>query len=153
MTSSMGTFDKGAGTTPRASEYADYGGDRGTGWTTFAGVLLLIAGALNIIYGIAAIDQASFFVNDSKYVFSDLQTWGWIGLILGIMQVLAAFSVWRGGLYGRWFGILVLSLNAIAQLLMIPSYPFLSLALFSLDILALYGLAAYTTRPEAVRGS
>ena len=37
---------------------------RGAGRAVFAGILLLIAGTLNIIYGIGALDDANIFVND-----------------------------------------------------------------------------------------
>jgi hypothetical protein len=115
----------------------------GAGWLLFAGIMIVIAGVLNIVYGIAAIDDATFFVNDAEFIISDLKTWGWIVLILGVLQVLAAFSIWQGGSYGRWFGILVAGLSAIGALLSIPAYPFWSLAIFAVDVLIIYGLAAY----------
>ena len=64
--------------------------DRVTGWWIFAGILLSIAGVLNIIWGIAAIAE-SHFVTDTgaHYVFSSLNTWGWITLILGVLEILA----------------------------------------------------------------
>ena len=56
---------------------------RGAGWMLFAGIMIFIAGTLNTIWGIAAIDKASFFVEDERYIISDLSTWGWIVLIIG----------------------------------------------------------------------
>jgi hypothetical protein len=116
-----------------------------SGWVTFAGVLLLIAGVLNVIYGIAAIDDSKFFVEDQKYIFSNLNTWGWITLILGALQVFAAFSLWSGGLYGRIFGIGTAGFSAIAALLAIPAYPFWSLAIFALDIIVIHQIATRGT--------
>jgi len=115
----------------------------GSGWVLFAGIMIMMVGVLNIIWGIAAIDRSSFFVQDAKYVFSDLRTWGWIILILGALQLAAAFSIWSGGGFGRWFGIATATVNAIAALLSIPAYPFWSLAIFAIDVLIIYGLAAY----------
>ena len=115
----------------------------GSGWVLFAGIMIMMVGVLNIIWGIAAIDKSSFFVQDAKYVFSDLKTWGWIVLIIGGLQLAAAFSIWSGGGYGRWFGIATATVNAIAALLSIPAYPFWSLAIFAIDVLIIYGLAAY----------
>jgi len=114
----------------------------------FAGIMLAMVGVLNAIYGIAAIGDSSFFVADTKYILSGLNTWGWILLILGALQILAAFSVWSGGGYGRWFGIAVASLNAIAALMAIPAYPFWSLCVFAVDVLVIYGLAAYGGDPR-----
>lgn len=116
---------------------------KGAGWLLFAGIMIMIDGVLNIIYGIAAIDKSRFFVQGAEYILSDLKTWGWVTLILGVLQVLAAFSIWRGGAFGRWFGILIAGLSAIGALLAIPAYPFWSLAIFAIDILIVYGLAAY----------
>jgi hypothetical protein len=112
-----------------------------SGWWVFAGVLLLVAGILNIVYGIAAIGDSKFFVEDTEFILSDLNTWGWILLIVGVLELIAAFSLFSGGEFGRWFGIFIASLNAIGALLSIPAYPFWSLALFALAIIIIYKLA------------
>jgi len=123
---------------------------RGVGRALFAAVLLMVGGVLNIIYGIAAISNSHFFVANTHYVFADLKTWGWVTLILGVFQLLAAFSLFGGGEYGRWFGILAASLTAIAALLEIPAYPFWSLAIFALSLWIIHGLVLYgETAPGA----
>ena len=116
---------------------------QGAGWVAFAGIMILIAAVLNVIWGIAAIDKASFFIEDERFIISDLSTWGWIILVIGVLQAIAAFSIFSGGSYGRWVGILSASLGAIGALLSIPGYPFWSLCLFFIDVLVIYGLAAY----------
>jgi hypothetical protein len=116
---------------------------QGAGWLTFAGIMILIAGILNAIWGFAAIDNANFFVEDQRFIVSDLNTWGWIILIVGLLQLVAAFSIWSGGRYGRWIGIITASASAIGALLSIPGYPFWSLAVFGIDLLIIYGLSAY----------
>ena len=118
----------------------------GSGWILFAGIMILIAGILNVIYGIAAIDNSSFFVQDTEFIFSSLKTWGWIILIIGVLEIFAAFSIWRGGAFGAVLGIFAASISAIGALLSIPAYPFWSLAIFAVDILVIYGLAAYGAR-------
>jgi hypothetical protein len=112
-----------------------------SGWWVFAGVLLLVAGVLNIIYGIAAIGDAKFFTAHGSFIISSLHTWGWITLILGVLELIAAFSLFTGGEFGRWFGIFVGAFNAIAALLSIPANPFWALALFALSIIIVYKLA------------
>lgn len=112
-----------------------------SGWWVFAGVLLLIAGALNIIYGIAAIGDSKFFTANATYIVSSLHTWGWVTLILGVIELAAAFSLFSGGAFGRVLGVVVGSLNAIAALMSIPAYPFWSLAIFALSIIIVYKLA------------
>src|SRR5262245_23242385 len=103
----------------------------GAGWVMFAGIMLMIGGVLNVIYGIAAVDNSKFFVHETQYILSGLNTWGWITIGLGALEILAAFSIWAGGAFGRWFGIFVASLSAIGALLAIPAYPFWSLAVFA----------------------
>ena len=116
---------------------------QGAGWVMFAGIMILIVAVLNIIYGFAAIDNSKFFVEDTKFILSDLNTWGWIILIIGVLQLFAGFSIWAGGEYGRWIGLITASISAIGALLSLPGYPFWSLAIFAIDILIIYGLAAY----------
>jgi hypothetical protein len=114
-----------------------------SGWVTFAGVMLSIVGVLNVIYGIAAIGDSSFFIQDQRYILSNLNTWGWVTLILGLFQLFAAFSLWSGGLYGRVFAIVAASLSAIGALLSIPAYPLWSLAVFAIDIIIIHQVAKY----------
>jgi hypothetical protein len=121
-----------------------------SGWVTFAGVMLLIVGVLNVIYGIAAIGDSRFFVNDTKYIFSNLNTWGWVALVLGVLQLFAAFSLWSGGLYGRIFAIGAAGLSAIGALLSLPAYPFWSLAIFTLDIVIIHQIATRGTEGRRI---
>jgi hypothetical protein len=121
-----------------------------SGWVTFAGVMLLIAGVLNVIYGIAAIGDSKFFINDSKYILSNLNTWGWITLIIGVIQLFAAFSLWSGNLYGRIIAIGAAGLSAIGALLSIPAYPFWSLAIFAIDIVIIHQIATRGTEGRRI---
>ena len=117
---------------------------RGTGRVVFAAVLLVVAGTLNCIYGIAAISDSSFFVNDTKYVFSNLHTWGWITLVLGVIQLTGGFSLGGGRTYGRVIGITAAGLGAIGALLSIGGvYPFWSLGIFALCVIVIHGLVVY----------
>jgi len=116
--------------------------DRVTGWWIFAAIMLSIAGVLNIIWGIAAISEAKFVtVTGATYVFSNLNTWGWITLILGALEILAAMSLFSGGGFGRWFGIFAASLVAIDALLDINVLPFWSICVFALSVIVVYQLA------------
>jgi hypothetical protein len=139
---------------PRETAGARYSGgyaveSRGDGWIAFAGVMLMIVGIMNVIGGIAAIDNANVYVNNAKYTFGDLNTWGWVILLTGSVQVLAALGIWARNQFARWLGVGFASLNAMAQLLALPSFPLLSLALFSVDILIIYGLIAYGSHDNA----
>jgi hypothetical protein len=122
--------------------------ETGGGWLTFAGILLLIVGVMNFIGGIGAIDDSKFFAANTQYVLGDLNTWGWVITILGAVQVITAFGLWARNGLARWMGVGLAALNSIAQLLLLPAYPLWSLALFTMDILIIYGLVAYGGREE-----
>ena len=80
---------------------------------------------------------------NTKYVFGDLNTWGWVILILGSAQILTGFGLFGRNSLARIAGVVFASANAIAQLLLLPAYPLWSLALFTMDILIIYGLVSY----------
>ena len=138
----------GPGSNRPDSPYA-YDDSHSQGLVTFAGVMIMIAAVLNTLYGIAAIDTASFFVNDARYVFADLSTFGWLVLALGVVQFFAALAIWRGTPWGRWFGVASASVNMILQMLWIPAAPVLALTILALDITVIYGLLAYGGRRRA----
>ena len=119
---------------------------QGGGLILFAAVMLVIIGIFNLIYGIAAIANSHVFVANAHYVFANLRTWGWITLILGALQLLAAAGVMAGNQLARWFGVAVLGLNAIDMMFFLPAYPFWALVILAADVVALYGLCAYGSR-------
>ncbi|MGH2885989.1 MAG: DUF7144 family membrane protein [Solirubrobacteraceae bacterium] len=129
----------------RSGSYDKYD-DRGYGWVVFAGTLLLMLGTLNFIEGLAAIGNSKFFAHNTHYIVGSLNTWGWIVLIIGVAELLVGWGVLVKNQLSRWVGVIVVSLNAIVQLMIIPAYPFWSLTIVTLDILALYGLVAYGGR-------
>ena len=118
----------------------------GHGLIMFASVMLVIIGCFNLIYGIAAIANSHVFTANAHYVFGSLRTWGWITLIIGVLQLLAAAGVVAGNQLARWFGVAVLGLSAIDQMFFIPAYPLWSLVIIAADVVALYGLCAYGSR-------
>jgi hypothetical protein len=124
----------------------DYESPQGAGWVTFATVMLGLAGIWNFIDGILAISSSRVFTANSVYVFSDLNTWGWIVMILGILECLAALAIVSGSEWARWFGIFAAGLNAIGQLMFVPVYPWWAIAMFSVDVLIIYALAVYGGR-------
>ena len=122
---------------------------RGLGRAIFAASLLMLGGVLNVIYGIAAIGNSSFFVHNTHYVFGSLKSWGWITLIIGILELIASVSLFAGQAFGRYLGIAVGGLAALGALLRAPCFPFWSLAVFALSLWIIHGLAIYDA-PEDV---
>jgi hypothetical protein len=114
---------------------------RGAGRATFAAILLLIAGTLNIIYGIGALDKANIFTNDTRYIFTNLSTMGWVLIVLGVIQLTGGFSLMAGNAYGRVIGIVGAGLGAIGALLSIGgANPWWSLAIFALCVYIIQGI-------------
>lgn len=133
---------------PEAS-YDEVAPEKGAGWLLFSAIVLGFAGVFGFIDGLVAISRSSFYVANAHYVFSDLHTWGWIVMIAGLLAMFAAVGVMARSQWARWTGITIAGLQALAQLLMIQAYPWWSLCVFALDILVIYGLAAYGgRRPE-----
>jgi hypothetical protein len=117
---------------------------RGAGRVVFAAIFLLIVGTLNIIYGIAALDDASFYVNDTRLIFENLHTMGWVLIILGVIQLTGGFSLMGGRGWGRFVGIVGGSLGAIGALFsMGEHHPFWSLAIFALCVWIVFGIVEF----------
>lgn len=120
-----------------------YDVERGSGWLLFAGIMILLVSVLNILWGLSAIANAHVVINGNHFIIDHRNAWGWAILIIGVLQLFAAFSIWSGGEYGRWIGIFTAGINAIAVLSDMQAYPWWSLAIFTIDVLIIYGLVAY----------
>jgi hypothetical protein len=129
--------------TGRGGHYAER---EGYGLIIFAFVLLLVLSFFNLIDGIAAVANSHVFIANAHYVFGDLRTWGWITLIIGVLQLLAAGGILTGNQLARWFAVALVGLNAIGQMFFIPAYPFWSLMIIAVDVVALWGLCLYGSR-------
>jgi len=117
---------------------------RGGGRALFAAILLVIAGTLNIIYGIGALDDAHVIANDQRFVFTNLNTMGWVLIVLGILQLTGGFSLAAGHTYGRVIGLTAAGLGAIGALLSVGgSYPWWSLGIFALCLYIIHGILIY----------
>jgi hypothetical protein len=117
---------------------------QGAGRVVFAGTVLLIVGTLNIIYGIGALDNARVFVNDTRFILTDLNTMGWVLIALAVVQITGGMSLLAGNAYGRFIGIFAGSLGAIGAVLSIGgAYPWWSLCVFALCVYVVYGIVGY----------
>jgi hypothetical protein len=126
---------------------------RGVGRAMFAAFLLLIAGTINILYGIGALDDARIFVNDTRFILDDLNTLGWVLIILGVIQLTGGFSLLAGNAYGRVIGIIGASIGAVGALLSIGgNNPWWSLGVFALCLYVLHGLSVLGEDERASRG-
>ena len=119
----------------------------------FAAVLLILVGTINIIYGIGALDDATIFINDKRFIFDNLHTMGWILIILGVFQLTGGFSLIAGNTYGRVIGTVAGSLGAIGALFSIGgNNPWWSLCVFALCVYVVYGILVFDPEERAARG-
>ena len=135
-----------ATTKPAGSTGGRHAEGHGYGLIIFASVVLAVVGFFNLFYGIAAVANAHVFVANAVYVFGGLNSWGWVTLILGVLQLFAAAGVLMGNQLARWFGVAVVGLSALDQMFFLGAYPFWSLMIIAVDVVALYALCAYGSR-------
>jgi hypothetical protein len=123
---------------------------RGTGRVAFAATMLLIVGTLNIIYGIGALDDANIFTNDTRYILTNLNTLGWVLIVLGLIQLAGGISLISGNTFGRVIGLVGASLGAIGALLSVGgSYPWWSLAIFFVCVYVIHGILVFGSDERA----
>jgi hypothetical protein len=119
----------------------------------FAAILLILVGTINIIYGIGALDDAHIYINDTRFVFTNLHTMGWVLIILGVIQLTAGFSLIAGNTYGRVIGVIAGSLGALGALFSIGgNNPWWSLAVFALCVYVINGLVVYGSDERTAGG-
>ena len=117
---------------------------RGSGRAAFVGFLLLFVGVLNIFYGIGALGNAHVYVGETRLVFQNLHTYGWVLIILAIIQLTGGISLLAGNAYGRVIGIIAATLGALSNLTSIGgSDPWWRLAAFALCVYILWGLIVF----------
>ena len=138
-------------TTPAVGEARRSEG-HGYGLVLFASIMLFVIGFFDVIQGISAIARSHVFIANAHYVFSNLRTWGWITLIVGVLVLIVALGVLAGNQIARWTAVVVLGLNAIDEMFFIPAYPFWALTIIAMDVVAIWGLCAYGSRANLEAG-
>jgi hypothetical protein len=115
-----------------------------TGWIIFAGVIMIIGGALNLFYGIVAAvnDEWVVFTNRAN-VYLDVSEWGWVHIILGAIVLLAGIGVFSGNILARIVGVVVASISLIVNFFFIPVYPIWALTVIVIDVLVIWALTAH----------
>ena len=129
---------------PRRAPSVQYKDPHEHGWVVFSATMLGVIGVSNCIGGIGAISSSKFFTGGAQYLIGDLKGLGWVVLILGIVQVLAAIGVARTDSFAAvWIGVASTGVNLAAQLLFLPAQPLWSIAIAAVDAAVLFGLVTY----------
>ena len=108
--------------------------------------LLLVIGIFNLAGGIAAIAGSHMLITSAHSVPGGLRAWGWAMTVISAVQLLAAAGVWAGNQLARWFAVATVGLNAVGQMFFIPAYPLWSLLIIAVEVVALWGLCAHSSR-------
>jgi hypothetical protein len=125
---------------PAPSNYSSWA----VGWAGFAGIMLVVIGVMDIIQGIVALVEDTFYVVGEEWVFEfDLTTWGWIHLILGVVLVLSGIGIFSGNVAARTVGVIVAGLAAIVNFAWLPYYPVWAIAVIALCIAIIWALTAH----------
>ena len=115
----------------------------GRGWNAYAAILLIFAGAMQIMNGLWALDRQDTAV-DSLFWGDNLEAWGWIYLLVGIALVVVGVAIFRRAHWAVLTGIAVAFIGAFVNLFWIFSYPLVSVLAITLYLLAVYGLTTYS---------
>ncbi|KOT96780.1 MULTISPECIES: DUF7144 family membrane protein [Streptomyces] len=121
--------------------------DRTSGWVTggvvFAGVLLLLSGALTILQGIAAIAENDVYAHIGAYVYKmNLTGWGIVHVVLGALVLVTGYGLLRDMTWARITGIVLASLSLVAQFLFLPYSPVWSVVMMAIDVFVIWALAS-----------
>ena len=121
-------------------------GFRVTGWVVTASVLLIVAGAMNLINGFYALEHKSYF--NSQIAYNHLNFWGWAFVVWGVLQLAAGILAWTGRSAGYGIGVFVAGVAMVLWFFMIFSAPFAALLGFGLNTLVLCGLTVGANADE-----
>ncbi|MFI5003546.1 MAG: hypothetical protein ACHQE6_00900 [Solirubrobacterales bacterium] len=126
---------------PAGDRYQSTGGI--SGWIIFAGVIMLIGGFLDAMWGLAAvINNEVITVGGHGVVVWDITAWGWAHLILGSLVALTGLGLLAAQSWARWLGIIFVTLNVLVQFGTFTLFPLWSMMIIALDIVILYQLTA-----------
>lgn len=114
------------------------------GFTYFAAIMMMLSGGFEILQGLSAIIKKNLYVVNKDYIYKiNVNGWGWIHLILGVIVLLAGIALLGGALWARIVGIAMAALIAIANFLWLPYYPVWAIVLIALNVVVIWALAAH----------
>jgi hypothetical protein len=116
---------------------------RVSGWAAFAGTVLVIVGAVNVIYGLTAVFKDEVVTAaGGRVIVWDLTAMGWILIVFGIIQLLAGSALFAGAGWARWTAVVLAGLNAIANVGFFTVNPLWTMLIVGLNVIVIYQLTA-----------
>jgi hypothetical protein len=116
--------------------------DDWSGWITFAGVIMILLGAFEIIEGLVALFNPSYFLVGPQglIVHVDYSVWGWVHLLLGVLVLGAGFGVMAGRVWARMVGVALALVSAVVNLAFLAAHPIWSVLVIAIDVMVIYAL-------------
>ena len=113
-----------------------------SGWITFAGVMAVLAGAYNLLSGIAALSDDDTIASQANEVLYgiDLTAWGWFWVLIGLAQILTGVLIFQRNPWGLWLGVAFAGLSAMLTVIVMFVFPLWAIAVLTIDFLVLFGL-------------
>ena len=114
------------------------------GWIIFGGMMLMLVGALHLIYGLVAVFNDEWVVwGNGEAVFLDVSVWGWLHVIGGAVVVLAGIGVMTGNVLARTIGVIAAAISVLLNFVSLPLYPVWSLTMIAIALLVMWALIAH----------
>ena len=115
-----------------------------TGWIAFAGVMMIVSGSLNALYGLVAVvnDDWVVWTNRTSLVI-DISQWGWIHLVVGLAVLLSGVGVFSGNVLARTVGVIGATISLIVNFFFIPAYPLWAIIVVTINVLVIWALTAH----------
>lgn len=115
------------------------------GWVGFAGFIIILNGVFSAVQGLAALIGSNIYyvIDDGTIYFFDVTTWGWWNLVIGLLLVLVGIALFTGATWARVIAIILASLSAVGQLLLLPAQPWWSVIVIAINVLVIYALTAH----------
>jgi hypothetical protein len=112
-----------------------------SGVVVFAAVMAAVIGVFNVISGIAAIAEDDLTEQGAKVLFDiNITAWGWFWLILGALQVLTSYLIFRRSMVGLVMGVMWTAISASLAVFVIFTYPIWALVVIGIDMIIIFGL-------------
>lgn len=114
------------------------------GWMIWAAVWMWMLGFFHALAGFAALVEDEILLATPNYIYAlDLTTWGWLHLALGVLVLIAGFSIFNGSVWARTVGVILAVISTVANFAWLPYYPIWSLVMITANVFVIWALTVH----------
>jgi hypothetical protein len=111
---------------------------------------LILVGTFNLIHGFIAVFEDEVLVAAGQQLaVLDLTAWGWAHVVVGALQVVVGLALFTGARWARITAIILVMVNAVAQLASLNAQPTWALVIIALDVVVLWALVVHGEEARA----